>query len=497
VVEPLLQALGIILEWQNILAMVCGVIGGVLFGAMPGLTSAMAVALLLPLTYGMSPLVALAAIAGIHNGGSYGGAIPGVLLRIPGSPAAVITVLDGYPMAQKGYAAQALRIAVVSSSVGGMVSAVSLMLLAPPLARFALAFGPPEIFWVNMFGLVSIAVLLGDDPIKGMLATCFGLLFGLVGIDLVTGYERFTFDIIQLSTGIPLVVMLVGLYALPPAWEMAERAIMTGITSKDLRFKGRANIAQWPWIQILPAWLRSCIIGIIAGILPGVGGIIGGFIAYGQTKRASKDPDSFGKGNPVGIAVAECANNADNGASMIPTLTLGVPGSGFAALVLGALMVHGLHPGPDLFKASADIVYGYMWAMLFTSAMLIVIGGLMISRLFANVLRLPQVQLAPVIVCLTVVGVFGLQNSIFDVYVAFVFGFIGYAMERLKIPIAPVILGFVLGPKVEFNLRTSLLLGHGEWSILWTRPICRVIMAMILFVLISPTIKASWKKWKR
>ena len=493
-VEPLLNALGFILEWQNVLAMLAGVICGVVFGAVPGLTSGMAVALLLPLTYGMSPMVALAAIAGIHNGGSYGGAIPAILLRIPGSPAAIITSEDGYPMAQKGLAAQALRIAVVSSSLGGMISAVVLMLFAPILAEMALAFGHPELFWVNLFGLLSVAVLLGDDPIKGLLATGFGLVIGMVGIEQVSGQERFTAGIIELATGIPLVVMAVGLYALPPAWRMAERAVITGITSKDLNFKGKSRFSQWPWAELVPAWIRSSIMGVIAGILPGVGGIIGGFVAYGQTKRVSKDPDSFGKGNPVGVAVAECANNADNAASMIPTLTLGIPGSGFAAWILAALIVHGLHPGPELFKASANIVYGYMWAMFFTSAMLIFVGGLMFSKLFANVLRLPQVLLTPVIMCLTLIGIYCLQNSIFDVYLALIFGFIGYAMQRLKIPAPPVILGLVLGPKIESTLVISLVLGHGSWSILWTRPICQVMIGIILLMLLFPTIKKTFKR---
>ncbi len=491
--EGLYNALAFALEWQHLLAMLLGVICGVVFGAIPGLSSAMAVALLLPLTYGMSPLVALGAIAGIHNGGSYGGAIPAVLLRIPGSPAAVITGEDGYPMAQKGLAGMALRVAVLSSAVGGAVSALSLMLFAPVLAEFALAFGPPELFWVNLFGLISVSVLLSDNPIKGLISTCFGILVATVGVEQVTGQDRFTFGILELSSGVDMVVVLVGLFALPPAWRMAEQAIKTGIAAKDLNFKGSTKLGQWPWLEILPAWLRASIIGIIAGILPGVGGIIGGYVAYGQVKQASKDPDSFGKGNPVGIATAECANNADNAASMIPTITLGIPGSGFAALVLAALMVHGLHPGPDLFSASGDIVYGYMWAMLFTSLMLIFVGGFMFSRLFANLLRLPQVLLSPIVIALVVVGIYGLQNSMFDVYLVFIFGFFGYAMERLKFPMAPTILGLVLGGKVEFTYKTSLLLGLGDHSIFWSRPICQVLIALIILMLVSPVFKKAWR----
>ena len=317
-IEPFYNSLWVILEWQNILAMVVGVIGGIIFGAIPGLTATMGIALLIPLTFGMSPLMALGMMAGIHNGGSYGGAIPAVLLRIPGTPGAIATTFDGYPMAQQGLAERALKIACVSSAVGGMVSAVSLMILSPPLAEFALAFGPPEIFWISLFGLSSIAVLLGSDPIKGLMASCIGLVLGMVGLDHVTGYERFTFDTLELSAGLQLIVIMVGVYALPPAFQMAERAIMTGVKSKDLEFKGKSDMSNWPWAQIFPAWIRANVIGIIIGILPGVGGVVGAFIAYNETKRSSKDPESFGKGNPVGVAVAECANNADNAAAMIP-----------------------------------------------------------------------------------------------------------------------------------------------------------------------------------
>ena len=252
-IDPLFNALSVALEWQNLLAMLVDVIGGILVGAIPGLTATMGIALLIPLTFGMTLLVALGMMAGIHNGGSYGGAIPAVLLRIPGTPGAITTTFDGYPMAQQGLAHRALRIAVVSSAVGGMISAVALMTLAPPLADIALAFGPPEIFWVSLFGLTSIVVLLGSNPIKGLMASCIGLLFGMVGLDHVTGYERFTFDILEFSSGLHLLIIMVGMYALPPAIEMAERAIMTGVHSKDFSFNGKSDMAQWPWREIVPA----------------------------------------------------------------------------------------------------------------------------------------------------------------------------------------------------------------------------------------------------
>ncbi len=483
--EALLNGLSIALEWQHLLAMAIGVVAGVLLGALPGLTAALGISLLIPLTFGMSPMTALGMMAGIHNGGSYGGAIPAVLLRIPGSPGAIATTFDGHPMALQGRARPALSIAVVSSAIGGMGSALALLILAPPLAQVALAFGPPEIFWVNLFGLASIAVLLGTDPLKGLLAACLGLALGTVGIDQVSGYERFTFDRLELSGGLPLLVVLVGLYALPPAWQMAVDAIDARVESDTPRLE-RAGRTLWPWRDLLPTWLRGSLIGIAVGILPGVGGTASSFIAYNEAKRTSRDPDSFGQGNPIGVAAAECANNADNAASMIPALTLGVPGSGLAALMLGGLLVHGLQPGPALFERAPDVVYGYMWSMFITSAMLLVLGGPVATRLFAHVLHLPRVLLMPLIVALTVVGAYTFRNNMFDVYVMLGFGCLGYLLERLAFPAAPLILGLILGPPTEFNLRVSLLLAQGDPSIFWTRPISQGLMVLVGLVLLSP-----------
>jgi putative tricarboxylic transport membrane protein len=489
--EPLFSAFIATMQVDTLLAITGGVILGILFGAMPGLTATMAIALLIPLTFGMQPLVALGMLAGIHNGASYGGAIPAVLLRIPGTPGAICTTFDGYPMAKQGLARTALKIAVVSSAIGGMVSAMSLMLLSPPLALVTLAFGPPEIFWVNVFGLASIAVLLGDDPVKGLLAALFGVLLSAVGIDAVTGHERYTFDVLYLVSGLSLLIVLVGMYAIPPAWEMAEDAKLTGVTSEDLKFDDTSNV-HLPIGELLATWARSCVIGIIIGILPGVGGTAGGFIAYNEVRRASSDPDSFGKGNPMGVACAESANNADNAAAMIPALTLGVPGSGLAALMLGALLIHGLQPGPELFREAPDVVFGYMWAMFLSSAMLVVFGGMMATRLFAQILRLPQVLLMPLIIAITVIGAYTFQNSYFDVQVMILFGAIGYAMERTGFPIAPAILGLVLGEKAEFSMRVSLLMGQGDPMILFTRPLSQFVILLVVMVLLYPI----WRAWQ-
>jgi putative tricarboxylic transport membrane protein len=473
--DPIWHSFWPVMQLGVISGMILGLIGGIIFGAIPGLTASIGISLLIPLTFGMDPLVALAILAGIHNGGSYGGAIPAILLRIPGVPGAIVTTFDGHPMALKGQAARAVRIAAVSSAVGGMISALSLMLLAPPLVAISLAFG------------------LADEMVKGLLAGCFGVMLSLIGLDRVSGMERFTFDLLELADGIPLLIMLVGMYALGPAWQMAERADKTGIAGRGEMLGGKDDFRDWPWKPIFKGWARAIPLGILIGILPGVGGLAAGLVAYNEAKRADPDPDSFGKGNPAGVAIAESANNADNAASMVPALTLGIPGSGVAALMLGGMLVHGLQPGPDLFLEAADVVFGYMWAMLITSALIIPFGGVLATRVFANILHVPQVVLMPLIIAVCSVGIFSFRNDLFDVVMMLCFGIIGYGFERLKFPIAPMILGLVLGEKAEFSFRTALKISLGDWTGLIANPISAALAALTALVLLYPL----WQAYKR
>jgi len=486
--EGLIHALPGVFAWQNVLAMVVGTVAGIVIGALPGLSATMGIAVLIPLTFGIEPLIALGMIAGIYNGAMYGGAIPAILLRIPGTPAAVATTFDGYPMAQRGDAARALQISCLSSAVGGSASALALMLLAPPLVQVTLLFGPAEYFWVAVFGLASVSVLLGKDPIKGLIAACFGLLIGTIGIDSVSGHERFTFDDMNLAGGIHIVVLLTGLYALPPILILAEDAAKRGGGEAMAVLRATAGLFH-EWTSFLGTWLRASIIGIIIGILPGAGGSLAAFISYNETKRASRDPDSFGTGNPQGVAAAECGNNADNAAALIPALTLGVPGSAVTAVILGGLLVHGLQPGPGLFRDHADTVYGFMIQMLLTSIMLVFFGGVLASRIFAQVLRIPPALLAPVVLSLCVVGVYSVQNSLFDVYLMFGFGLIGYAMDRLRFPLAPVVLGVVLGGMAEMNLRLALIISQGDPWALVASTVAQIVIALTVLVLVLPLLR--------
>ncbi|WP_366657671.1 tripartite tricarboxylate transporter permease [Fodinicurvata sp. EGI_FJ10296] len=486
--EPLLHALPIVFQPMNLLAMIAGVAMGIAIGALPGLSATMGIAVLIPLTFGLDPLVGLGMMAGIYNGAMYGGAIPAVLLRIPGTPASIVTTFDGHAMAKKGEAGRALQIAVVSSAIGGMASAVALMAFAPPLSRVTLAFGPAEYFWVGVFGLSSISVFLGKSPIKGILSACMGLMIGMVGIDQITGGQRFTFGTVNLVDGFHIVVLLTGLYALPPAIGMAEEAIKTGISSAELKI-GKSRHIFSDWRILWRTWVRSSGLGILVGLLPGAGGNIAAFLSYNEAKRASKHPETFGHGAPEGVAAGECGNNADNSAALVPALTLGVPGSSVAAVILGGLLIHGLRPGPALFRDHADIVYGFMIQMFATSFLLIVIGGFLGAKVFVHLLRLPRVMLVPLIVGLTAVGVYSINNNMFDLYMMFAFGMLGYAMERLDFPLAPAVLGLILGSMSEENMRLALLISQGDWTVFFTRPISLTIAILTAVVLLFPVVR--------
>ena len=492
--EPFLEALPAVFAFENLLAIVGGTVIGMVAGALPGLTATMTIAVLIPLTFSMEPLVALGMMAGIYNGAMYGGAIPAILLRIPGTPPSIVTTFDGHPMANRGEAGYALKIACWSSAVGGAISAVALMTIAPQLVKVTLLFGPAEYFWVAVFGLSAIAVLLGADPVKGLISACFGLLLSTVGLDVVTGHERLTFDALYLVDGLNLIVVLSGLYAIPPALMMAEDAIKVGVDKAKLRLEKSPPIWR-AFGDFWPTWTRAGIIGVLVGILPGTGGSMAAFISYNETRRADPDPDSFGKGNPKGVAAAECGNNADNAAAMIPALTLGVPGSAVAAVILAGLLVHGLQPGPLLFRDSAVIVYGFMIQMLLTSVLLIAFGGEISARLFAQVLRIPRLLLAPMILALSVIGIYTLNNTFYDVWALLAFGMIGYVMDRVGFPLAPAILGLILGSMAEQQLRLTLLIHQGDVGALFSSWLSWTIIALTTAVLLYPALR--WMQARR
>jgi putative tricarboxylic transport membrane protein len=484
----LLHALPDVFAWTNFAAVVIGVIAGIVVGAMPGLSATMAISVLVPFTFGLEPLVALGLMAGIYNGAMYGGAIPAVLLRIPGTPAAVATTFDGYPMAQKGEGGFALQVAVVSSSIGGIASAFALMLLAPPLSKVTLLFGPSEVFWVAVFGLASIIFLLGGNPIKGLISACFGVFVSVIGSDPIYGNDRYTFGQLEMLDGIHIVILLVGLYALPPVIDLLETPLKTGVNS--------SNLGTEPIWKAIPrmkgywkTWLRGSFIGIWIGILPGAGGSMAAFMSYNEARRASKTPETWGEGEPEGVAAAETANNADTASALIPALTLGIPGTAVAAVMLGGLLVHGLQPGPMLFRDNPDVVFGFMWQFLFGAILLVLLGGSLATNSFARLLNLPRPLLGSVIIVLMLIGVYSIHGRMFDVYLMLGFGAVGWVMDKLKFPLPPVVLGLILGGFAEENLRLALRIGRGDPLVLLQNTTSLVLVALTIAVIIGPTIK--------
>lgn len=487
----MISSLQAVLSVGPLLAMLGSTLLGVFIGALPGLNPVMAIALLLPLTYSMDPLVALAMVAGIYNGSMYGGAIPAILLRIPGTPASIATTYDGFPMAERGDAAKALKVACWSSAIGGVASAIALMTIGPMLARVTLFFGPAEYFWIAIFGMVSVGIMVGSDPIKGVLAAVLGLLIGTMGIDSLSGQARFTFDQTWLLGGLDLIVVLVGLYALPPVLQLTEKCDLKGLSAAQLKLD-ETPFAKGEIGRLIPTWLRSSLIGIGVGILPGAGGNIAAFLSYNSARKASDEPESFGKGNPQGVAAAECGNNADNAASMIPALSLGIPGNVVAALVLSALTIHGLQPGPQLFHQNPVLVGGFMFEMLITSLLIFLVGGVAATRIFAQIQRLPGVLLVPSIMILMCIGVYVINGRIIDLWVMLAAGLAGYILEKVNVPLAPIILGMILGPMAEQSVRRALLISRGDATELFTRPLSAVLVLCTLAVLLWPLVKV-WR----
>ncbi|MDR1534078.1 MAG: tripartite tricarboxylate transporter permease [Planctomycetota bacterium] len=463
-----------------------GVAGGIAIGALPGLTATMGVAVLLPLTFGMPASVGMAVLIGVYVGAIYGGSISAILLKTPGTPAAAATVFDGHALAQQGLAAKALSISTVASFIGGLLSAAVLVTVSPILARMALAISAPERLMLALFGLTVIASISGNSLVKGLIAGIFGLLVSTAGLDYVTSHPRFTYDQLELFNGPPIIPVLVGLFALSEAFAQMEKGAALNATDAYRAFK-RQYLSWTEFKGLLPVILKSGLIGTLIGAIPGAGADIAAFVTYGEAKRSSPDREMFGKGALSGIAAPEAGNNGVTGGAMIPLLTLGVPGDAVTAILLGALIIQGLQPGPLLFSEKPEFVHG-VFAALVVGNFLMLAFGLLGIKLFCRVVELKKSHVIPMIVMLSVVGSFAMNNSVFDVWVCLVFGVIGYLMQKAEIPSSPIILAIILGPMAEISLRQSLLMYEGSYAFLWTRPIVLAFAAVIALSL--------WSTWK-
>ncbi|MCL2852779.1 MAG: tripartite tricarboxylate transporter permease [Defluviitaleaceae bacterium] len=485
--------LSVIFSTTNLVTSLLGSIIGIIFGAIPGISTAMTVALFLPFTFAMEPIQAFAFLVAIYVTGAYAGAITAILIRTPGSPASAASVLDGYPMAQQGRAAEAISIATVASFVGGLFGSVILIGLAPHVANIAMLLGPPEFFAVGLFGLSIIASLSTDNFLKGILAACLGVLVSTVGIDPVAGTIRMTFGNRGLIGGVEFVSVLIGFFAFSEILKKIEERRKEADAPK-MTVSGKLVSLKTVWSNFFNM-IRSCVIGVLVGIVPAVGTGVGSWVSYNEARRAAKDKSNFGKGDPRGIFAAESANNAACGGALIPTLTLGIPGDHITAIMLGAFLIQGLTPGPTLFRDNPEIVMG-IYMMFMVSVVFMFILGMLGVRVFAKILDIPLNILMPCVLILCLLGTYSNTMNIIDMRIALIAGVFGYFFQKAKFPIPPIILGLILGPLVEFNFRRALLMSNGDFSIFVTRPISAIFIFIAVMAFISPILSKQYKKYK-
>jgi putative tricarboxylic transport membrane protein len=487
-----LQGLATVMSPQTLIFIILGVAAGITIGALPGLTATMGVALLLPITFSMSPINGILLLCGIYIGAIYGGSITAILLRTPGTPAAAATALDGFELAKKGEAGRALGMSTLASFVGGTISTILLMLISPQLAKLALKFSAPEYFALALFGLSIITSISGNSIVKGLMAAAIGILLSLVGIDGITGFPRFTFQNVNMLNGLSFIPIMIGLFALSQAFSSIEDIV------KNRKIEQKIKSVIPTLADVKTTWktmLRSSLIGTFIGIIPGAGGDIAAFVSYNEAKRFSKHPEKFGTGLIEAVAAPEAGNNGVTGGAMVPLLTLGIPGDSVTAILLGALMMQGLQPGPLLFTEQGATVYTIFIGLLVGNVVMLILG-LAGIRVFTKIVSIPSYILTPIIFALCIVGSYAINNSLFDVKVMFISGIIGYFMNKLEFPSSPIILALILGPMAEGHFRRALVMSNGSASIFFTSPISLVFIIIAVITLFWPIVKPLLKKKK-
>jgi putative tricarboxylic transport membrane protein len=477
------------LTLQNLWFCFIGVFLGTLIGVLPGIGPLATIAMLLPITFNVPPVAALIMLAGIYYGAQYGGSTTAILVNLPGETAAVVTCMDGYQMARQGRAGPALAIAAIGSFFAGTVCTLIIALFGPPLAEVALKFGAPEYFSLMLMGLVAAAVLAGDNITKALAMVVMGLLLGIVGTDVNSGMARYSFGIPELTDGIGFIVIAVGVFAvgeiISNLGDPEERKVFTNKLSGLMPTVADLKASAWPIV-------RGTGIGAFLGVLPGTGPAIASFSSYMLEKKMAKDPSRFGKGAIEGVAGPESANNADAQCKFIPTLTLGIPASAVMALMLGALTIQGIAPGPQVMTQKPDLFWGLVASMWIGNAMLVVLN-LPLVGLWVMLLKVPYRLLFPAIMAFSCIGIYSVNNSPFELYLTAVFGIIGFIWMKLEMPPAPMLLGFVLGPLMEENLRRALLISRGDPTVFFTRPISLGFMiatALIVVIMVLPAVRA-------
>ncbi len=457
-----------------------GVAAGILGGAMPGINASITTALLLPFTYRMGPTQALMLLVGVYIGVQYGGSIPAILIGTPGTPSAGATLLDGYPLRQQGKAGTALYTALSASTIGNLISGIVLILVALPVAKMALSFGPAEYFSLGVLGLTLIAGLTEKNVVKGILAGALGLFLSTIGIDQFLGMPRFAFGSLDLAQGIDLVPAMMGLFAMGMMLQDFFKPVHLDSVNEKIKL---TPLSGKEFKQILPTSAFSGLLGTVIGALPGAGAAIASYIAYNQVKQFSKHPEKFGTGCIEGIAASEASNNGVTGGALIPMLGLGIPGSGTTAVILSALVIHGVRPGPNLFISQPEIPYGIFIAV-FIGTFFMFVFGLLYTRMFVKIVMLPQPLLNAAIIAIVLTGAYAVDRDIFNLYLVLGLGVISFILRQFKVPITPMVLGMVLGEIVEASMRRALAISLGDWSTFFTRPISAGLMILALVMLV-------------
>lgn len=467
-----------------LLTIVIGLMLGVIAGALPGVSFVNAMAMALPFTYSMQPTQAMLFLGAIYVGGVFGGSISAIIINVPGTPASLPACWDGYPMTQRGEVRKALAVAIAASAIGGLTSALVLSFAAAPFATFALRFSQPEFFAATVLGLISVIAISKDRPIISLLSLFLGILIGTVGVDPIYGVARFTFGVPAMQSGINFVVVMIGLFAISEVIDLIA-------TNRDLRPRSGAQahtkVRFADFWNVRGAIARGSGIGSILGVIPGAGATPGAVIAYGIEKQVSREGDKFGTGVMAGLAAPEAAKNATTGSAMVPLLTLGIPGSAATAIMLAAMMLHGVNPGPLLFLNDPTMVYTIFAAMILAN-ILMIFAGIGVAQFFSTLMKTPPAVLGAFIILLSIIGAYGVRNNIFDVYVCLFFGLVGWVMKRIGFPTAPLVLGVILGPLAERYFMTSLANHNQDWTVFFTRPISGTILALA-------AIFALWSLW--
>lgn len=486
----ILLGFSVILDPVNLFYCLIGVFVGTLIGVLPGIGPSATIAILMPATFKASPVSAIVMLAGVYYGAMYGGSTTSILVNIPGEGSSVVTCLDGYQMARQGRAGPALGICAFGSFIGGTLSVIALMLVAPQLARIATDFGPPEYFSLMILGITVLIFLASGSMPKALMMATVGVILGGVGIDGITGRPRLTFQIPDLADGIGLVPVAMGLFGIPELFENIEQAVRREIY--EAKIKGLLPTLR-DWMDSKGAILRGSTIGFFLGVLPGGGAIISSFVSYAVEKKFSKHPEKFGTGVIEGVAAPESANNAAVGGAMVPLLTLGIPPNVVMAILLGAFMIHGIQPGPLLIKDHPDMFWGIVASMYLGNIILLILN-LPLIGIWVQILKIPYPILFPLILLFCLIGSYTANNSTFDMYIMLGFGVLGYLMRKFKYEAAPLILAYVLSPMMEMSLRQSLILSKGDFSIFILRPISAGCLVIAVMLLVSPLIPLLKKR---